>query len=660
VNHLSTDATIDPHAPAPEWTPASATELYGVDRWGEPYHAVSERGTMLVMPEGDPARAIDLHEVVRTLADRGVQTPILLRFPDLLRERVRHLRAAFDRAIESEGYDGRFLGVYPIKVNQERHVVETLRDAAAQTGFGLEAGSKPELLAVLGLTAEHHDMPIVCNGFKDEDYAEVVILATKLGRRIYPVIEKYSELELLVELAEKHDVRPLLGVRAKLASGGIGRWERSAGSRSKFGLFMSELVNAIDYLRERDMLDCLRLVHCHLGSQLCDIRMLKNGITELTHVYCELRRLGAGLDVIDVGGGLAVDYDGTRSSADSSMNYSLDEYAQDIVYRVRTACDEAGQPHPTIVSESGRAMTAHGSVLVIDVPEVARFEADVVPTRADIEADDAGEPPSPIADLLDALERVRSDANLLSVYHDATAARDEMQQLFTLGYVTLPQRAAGERLFWEIGRTLLEEARRRGESHEELDALAHQLCDHYICNMSVFQSLPDAWAIDQVFPIVPLHRLNERPTRTCVLHDVTCDSDGKIERFVTGEGVSPVLPVHPIREGERYTLGVFMVGAYQEILGDLHNLFGDQHAAHVRLDAHGRVRVDTIVEGDTVRDVMQYVQMDPQRLLEAMESDAERAVDDGLITTDEASMIRTRVRRALDEYTYLRTKSALG
>ena len=639
------------------WSLAHAERLYGVDAWGAPYHRISDRGTVEILPDADPARAIDLDEVVRMLEARGIGTPVLLRFPDLVRHRVRHLREAFDRAIETEGYKGSFGGVYPVKVNQERHVIETVRDAAAEFGFGLEAGSKPELLAVLGMTGDHPEMPIVCNGFKDDEYAELVILSTKMGRTIYPVVEKYSELGRLLRQAEKYGVRPTLGVRAKLASPGIGRWESSGGPRSKFGLFMSEIVDMVETLAERAMLDCLKLVHCHLGSQLCDIRMLKAGITELTHVYCELKRLGAGVEILDVGGGLAVDYDGTRSNADTSMNYSIDEYALDVVYRVRTACDEAGVEHPRLMTESGRAMTAHASVLVVDVPEVARFEADRAPTPAEIERVDGEEIPSPIADLFDALERVRSDRNLLGVYHDAIAARDQLQQLFGLGYVTLPQRASGEKLFWSVGRAILDEAQTRGESHEELDALGETLCDHYICNFSLFQSLPDSWAIGQVFPIMPIARLDEEPTRSCILHDVTCDSDGKIDRFVTGEGLSPVLPVHPLREGERYRLGVFMVGAYQEILGDLHNLFGDQHAAHVRRDQQGRLRIDTVVEGDTVKEVLEYVQIEPSRLMESMERDAERAVDEDLISEDEASRIRKRFRAAFSEYTYLRTES---
>ncbi|GAB4515461.1 MAG: biosynthetic arginine decarboxylase [Phycisphaerales bacterium] len=650
----STSTAEQPRTP---WTTQDSARLYGVDAWGEPYHRVSERGTMQILPDADPARAIDLHEVVNMLEHRGIETPILLRFPDLIRHRVGHLRRAFDKAIETEAYRGAFGGVYPVKVNQERHVIETVRDAAAEFGFGLEAGSKPELLAVLGMTGDNPDMPIVCNGFKDDEYAELVVLSTKMGRTIYPVVEKYSELGRLLRQAERYGVRPNLGVRAKLASPGIGRWESSGGPRSKFGLFMSEIVDMVSVLRERGMLDCLKLVHCHLGSQLCDIRMLKSGVTELTHIYCELKRLGCGVEILDVGGGLAVDYDGTRSNAETSMNYSIDEYALDVVYRVRTACDEAGVDHPHLMTESGRAMTAHGSVLVVDVPEVARFEADEIPTPESIELVGDEEMPAPIADLFDALNRVERDTNLLGVYHDATAARDQLQQLFGLGYVTLPQRASGERLFWTIGRAVLNEARKRGEEHEELDTLRELLCDHYICNFSLFQSLPDSWAIDQVFPIVPLSRLDEEPTRSCILHDVTCDSDGKVDRFVTGEGVSPVLPAHPLRAGERYTLGVFMVGAYQEILGDLHNLFGDQHAAHVRLDAQGRLRIDTVVEGDTVREVLEYVQIDPARLIESMERDAERAVDADLISEEEASRFRKRFRDAFGEYTYLRSEA---
>ncbi len=640
----------------PAWSVGDAQRRYGVDAWGDEHFRVSTRGTIEVLPESDPNRAIDLHEVVQSLARRGVEAPVLIRFPQLIKHRVARIAQAFDRAITNEGYAARYEGVYPIKVNQQRHIVEEVRDAARQHGMGLEAGSKPELMAVLGMTAGMSTMPIVCNGFKDADYAELVVLAAKLGRRIYPVVEKFSELERLIEQAERHDVRPWFGVRAKLSAPGTGRWKASGGERSKFGLFTHEMIEAVELLAQHGMADRLALLHSHLGSQICDIRHFKNAVTELAHLYCEMRRLGAGLTILDVGGGLAVDYDGSRSSAESSMNYSLDEYALDIVHRVRSVCDEARQPHPTLMSESGRALTAYGSVLVTDVPECARFEPGEPLGEEAIEKDDDGGLPQPILDLLDAQARARSDENLQSVYHDASAARDEMLGLFSLGYVSLPQRAAGERVFWSVGRAVLDEAHRRGESHEEFEALAQHLCDQYICNMSVFQSLPDAWAIGQVFPIAPIHRLDEEPSRSAILHDITCDSDGKLEAYVVDGGIAPVLPVHPLRAGERYYLGVFLVGAYQEILGDLHNLFGDSHAAHVRLDEAGRVRIDTIVEGDTVREVLGYVQIGAGNLCEAMERDAERAVDDERITIEEAAAIRRHYRDGMSAYTYLRSE----
>jgi arginine decarboxylase len=656
---MTTGMTDQQHAEAiteqQEWSVEDASDLYGVEAWSNGYFGVSERGTMLVYPDADPGRSIDLHEVAKLLERRGVDMPVLVRFPALLHRRAEELRAAFDAAIKAEDYTGGFACVYPIKVNQQRHIVEVVRDAAARQGFGLEAGSKPELMAVLGVTADHPEMPIICNGFKDADFVELIILASKLGRRIIPVVEKLTELEHIIDQAERHNVRPTIGVRVKLSSPGIGKWASSVGTKSKFGLNISDLLDAVEVLAERDMADCLKLLHCHLGSQICDIRHMKNALSELTHIYCELVRLGAGMETLDIGGGLAVDYDGTRSNAESSMNYTLSEYALDVVYRIRSSCDEAGVKHPNIVTESGRAMLAYSSALLFDVAETTSpdWRGDV--QQSEIEKDDNGELPQPILDLLDARSRVGTpNQNALSILHDAAAARDEMLVLFGHGYVTLPQRAAAERLFWSIGRSLLRYAAGVEDENEEFAALADQLSDLYICNMSVFQSMPDAWAIDQVFPIVPIQRLDEEPDRLAVLHDITCDSDGKVNRYVCGDGIRKSLPVHAVRPGERYILGAFLVGAYQEILGDLHNLFGDNHAVSVRLDEKGRTRVDTFVEGDTVREVLQYVQMDPERLCEAMERDAERAADDGALTPEEAAAVRNHFRVGMNAYTYLR------
>ncbi len=638
------------------WSPEDAARLYGIADWGKGYFGVSSQGHMLVHPERDATRAIDLAELVRGLADQGVSTPVLLRFDDILADRLREIRAAFDTAAEQEGFNGGYSCVYPIKVNQQRHVVEKIRDIGADLGFGLEAGSKPELLAVLGMTTDHPDMPIVCNGFKDREFLETVVLAHKLGRRIYPVVEKFSELERLLDIADRYDVRPTIGVRAKLSSRGAGRWEASGGARSKFGLFIYEVLAALRLLESRGMADCLKLVHFHLGSQISDIRALKNAITELAHIYCELHRLGAGVECIDVGGGLGVDYDGSQTAYDSSVNYSIAEYAADVVYRVKSVCDERHVPHPLIISESGRAMVSYSSVLVFDVLGVSRFDA--LPAPDELEAaqaalsSDEEEVPQPIVDLLTTRENL-TDRNLLESYHDAMQARDEAMSLFSLGYLTLPMRAVAERLFWSIGRQILERSASMERYPEEFEQLPAILSDHYFCNLSIFQSMPDSWAIDQLFPIAPIHRLDEEPTRRAVLADITCDSDGKIDRFVDRRDVKRTLELHAPREGQPYYLGAFLLGAYQEILGDLHNLLGDTHAVHVSLGEDSKPEISEIVEGDTVREVLSYVQIDHAQLRTDMRRSVDGAVRAGRLDSSEAEALMTFFEAGLDGYTYL-------
>lgn len=651
--------SVQQHAPAvptelvSEWTTGDAASLYGLAGWAKDYFAINDLGHLEVRPEKDAARAVDLHQLVEGLADRGLHTPVLLRFSDLVRHRMHDMRNAFKHAIDEESYNGRYSCIFPVKVNQQATVLQEIRDVGGELGFGLEAGSKPELLAVLGMTGDHPDMPIVCNGFKDGEFIELIMLATKLGRRIYTVVEKYSELELIVRHAERYGVRPWVGVRAKLSAPGIGRWEGSAGVKSKFGLTTSELLRALDYLKLHAMQDCLCLLHFHMGSQVCDIRHLKNALTELAHIYAELRRLGAGLTMIDVGGGLGVDYDGTASAAESSTNYSINEYAADVVYRIKAVCDDAGVPHPDILSESGRALVAYSSVLIFDVLGASCADDASPPTSAaELMESPKDEVPQPVLDLFDAQERL-APSTMLEVYHDAMQARSELLSLFGLGYVSLPMRAAAERLFWSISRRLLDMARRQDEWPAELDPMRALLCDHYVCNMSVFQSIPDSWAIDQVFPICPIHRLDERPMREAVLHDVTCDSDGKIDRFVGDGEMTSSLPVHALRDGERYYLGVFLVGAYQEILGDLHNLFGDTHAVHVSLDASGRPRIDEIVEGDSVNAALSYVGIDSQQLRRSMRRDVERAVLDGRLTAGESGTLMRFYEGSLSGYTYL-------
>ncbi|MBX3403191.1 MAG: biosynthetic arginine decarboxylase [Phycisphaeraceae bacterium] len=648
------------------WTHEDALRLYGMSDWGKGYFGVNARGHVTVMPSKNPAEQIDLFDLVKGLEDRGVYTPVLLRFSGVLEHRLREIRGAFDKAIADHNYQGGYSCVYPIKVNQQRHICEEIAKLGRELRFGLEAGSKPELLAVLALTEGQDDMPIVCNGFKDDEFIETVILATKLGRNIIPVVEKFSELELIVKHAERYNVRPRIGIRVKLGSRGAGRWESSAGARSKFGLFVTEVLEALEYLKARGMADCLNLLHCHVGSQLYDIRHLKNAVNELTHVYTELVRLGAGMKMLDIGGGMGVDYDGSQSAWNSSINYTVDEYAADVVHRIKTVCDDAGVPHPTIFSESGRAMVAYGSVLVLNVLGKSSFNAEPEMSRIKTDLAAEKEPPQPVLDLIDAYERI-NDRNLLEAYHDALQARDEAMSLFSLGYMSLPMRAASERLFWSVGRKVLDMCAKRGELPEEIEHLPETLSDIYFCNFSLFQSMPDSWAIDQLFPICPIHRLDEEPTRRGIMADITCDSDGKVDNFVDKRLEKKALELHELKAGEPYYLGVFLLGAYQEILGDLHNLLGDTHAVHVSYRAPGPGEnghgangaapetwsIDEVIEGDTVKEVLSYVQYDDEDMRRAMRREVERSIKANRLTPAEGKSFLAFYERGLDGYTYL-------
>ena len=647
-----------------KWTTEDSSRLYGVPDWGKGYVGVNPAGHAVVMPHKTNERQIDLYDVVQGLRERGIHTPVLLRFNDLLDHRLHEIRKAFDDAMTDQQYTGGYCCVYPIKVNQQRHVCEQVASACVNLNFGLEAGSKPELLAVLGLSAAAggpgvNGMPIICNGFKDSEFIETVILATKLGRNIIPVVEKFSELELIVKHAKTYGVRPKIGLRVKLSARGAGRWEQSAGVRSKFGLFISEVIKAVEYLKANNMLDCLNLLHCHVGSQLYDIRVLKNAINELTHIYTELHRLGAGLTMLDIGGGMGVDYDGSQSAWSSSINYSVNEYAADVVYRIKSVCDTAGVPHPMIVTESGRAMVAYSSILVMDVLGTSRFESnpDVAAIEALIKSE--SEPPQPALDLLETFRNM-TDRNLVECYHDATQARDEVMSLFSLGYMSLPMRAAAEQLFWAIGHKLLERSAKRGELPEEFEELPETLSDIYFCNFSLFQSMPDSWAIDQLFPIMPIHRLTEEPLRRGVLADITCDSDGKIDHFVDKRIDKKSLELHDVKdlpgEGagvEPYYLGVFLLGAYQEILGDLHNLLGDTHAVHLSWDAQEGWDIEEVIEGDTVEEVLQYVQYDIADMKRAMRQDVEAACRQQRLTFAEGKSLLKFYDDGLEGYTYL-------
>ena len=642
-----------PHSTEPLSHERRHADHYGLASWGQGYFAQTDRGTIAVRPTQDPSREIDLHELVESLSQRDVRTPVVIRFSDMLRHRLDAIAGAFERAIAEEGYENRYVGIYPIKVNQQRVVCEEIRDHAVATGgYGLEAGSKAELLAVLGVTSESPDLPIVCNGFKDAEFIETIILAAKLGRPIVPVVERFSDLELLIEFAERHNVRPTIGVRIKPQTPGSGKWEKTSGSRSKFGLFASGLMDAMALLDEHGMADCLTMVHFHVGSQVSDIQRFKANLSELASVYAELVRLGAGLDTIDIGGGLGLDYDGSHSTGASSTNYTLDEYASDVVARIKSVCDAAGVAHPRIFSESGRAMVGFSSVLVFDVVGKGRTPSDPDPAEVRAllaqESEQRAKPPRPIVELLEAYERFTPE-RASDVYHDAAQARSEATTLFNLGYLSLPARAAGERLYWAIGRRVLDWARQQDEFPEEMEELADQLVEIYFGNVSVFQSLPDAWAIGQVFPVAPIHRLDETPTRRAIVADVTCDSDGEIASFPAGR---THIELHELT-GEPYYLGVFLVGAYQEVLGDLHNLYGDAHVVHVSLDDDGGVTLDEIIDGDRVDEVLSFVRFDAQNLLRAMRLDVDRATKAGQLDADEARELLRFYEQGLRGYTYL-------
>lgn len=638
-------ATTDATQP---WTRDDSAELYRLGLWGRGMFQINRAGHLVVSPSNTIGAGVDLKKLTDELAQRDLTAPLLIRFSDLLQQRLQEIASAFAKAIADHEYEAGYHAVYPIKVNQQRHVVESMLEMGRAYGFGLEAGSKPELLAVMAMV-DDTTTPIICNGFKDRQFIEAVILATKLGKNIIPVIEKFSELKLIIEFAKKHNVRPQIGVRVKLASRGTGRWEHSAGERSKFGLFVSEVLDLVDRLREEGMLDCLTLLHCHVGSQLNDIRKVKAVVTEFARVYAELHRLGAKAKYVDVGGGLGVDYDGSGSAQEGSVNYSLQEYANDIIYHMQTVCDATETPHPTIISESGRAMAAHHSVLIFDVLGWSGFDRfDLPESFSDEELDEMPEPVRTLCESYTAL----NEKNYSECYHDAQLAREQTLSLFNLGYCTIEHRGLAERLFFSIGSRVLRYVRVVESPPEEFSNLEAMLSDIYFCNCSIFQSLPDHWAIDQCFPIMPIHRLNEEPTCRGILADITCDSDGKIDKFIGDGEVEATLPLHPYT-GAPYYLGAFLVGAYQETLGDLHNLFGDTNAVHVRIGPGGEVEIEEVVEGDTVREVLSYVQFNPDELRRTFTQSVEKAVREQRLTLDEARTLRRFYEKGLAGSTYL-------
>jgi len=631
------------HDVGERWTTADSTELYEIARWGQGYFTIGDNGQVKVHPTKDASRSIDLKQLVDDLQRRGISLPTLIRFRDVLQHRIQDIHDAFQSAIAQHEYSGRYICVYPIKVNQQRQVVEEVLAFGRQFQFGLEAGSKPELLVVAALA--DNDTPIICNGFKDAEFIEMAMLAQKIGRRIIPVVEKYTELPLILEYAEKVGVRPTIGMRVKLAARGSGRWQSSGGYKSKFGLTVGEILRGLRELKARGMEDCFQLLHFHLGSQIPDIRIVKGALNEAARVYVELVKAGAGLQYMDVGGGLGVDYDGSQTNFESSVNYTMQEYANDVVYHLQTVCDEAKVPHPTIVSESGRAIVAHHSLLVFNVLDVSGLGDQDVPKVATPDME------QPLIDLIETHDGL-TNRNALESYHDAQQALDMAMNLFSGGYLPLEQRSLAENLYWAVCQKLQKLVQMMDEVPEDLQNLDEALSDIFFCNFSLFQSIPDSWAIKQLFPVMPIHRLNERPAQYAVLGDITCDSDGKLDQFIDRRDVKRTLPLHTYT-GEPYYLGVFLVGAYQEILGDLHNLLGDTHAVHVSLDSDGAVVLDTVIKGDTVREVLDYVEFDADLLVTKLRSDVEAAVRSGRLDYEESGRLLRFYEDGLDGYTYL-------
>lgn len=638
--------TPDPEA----WTTQKSTAEYGIDRWGAPYFSISPKGTVQVWPNHNDDSVVDLKELVDQLTDRGIQLPVLVRFNGILRDRLHFMDDCFASAIKAYEYQNRYRCVFPIKVNQQREVVQQIARESHALGFGIEAGSKPELLAAVSMS--HPDVPIICNGFKDEEFIRLAMMAHRFGRTVLPVIEKASELDMVLKIAAEVGVRPRFGMRVKLATRGSGRWQASGGYRSKFGLTVAEILSALDRLVEAGLADCFQLLHFHVGSQIGNIRHLKSAILESARIYVDLKRRGAALEYLDVGGGLGVDYDGSKSDTQSSMNYSVQEYANDVVSHVQTVCDEAGVPHPQLLSESGRAIAAQHSVLVMETLGMTTQgdpPNDDVVLHVGIPLDESYE--QPVHDLKIAHDSL-TIANAVESFHDAQVALDLCMNLFSGGYLPLEQRVAAENLYFSLCRRIRDFSETTEFPPKDWKSLESLLSDIYFVNFSLFQSMPDAWAIEQLFPIMPIHRLDEAPTRNAVLGDITCDSDGKVESFVGQDGHQKTLRLHALRKDEPYQIAVFLVGAYQEILGDLHNLFGDTHAVHVEIN-HGQIKIGTVVKGDTLSEVLSYVQYDDRELIESLQAQVEDALTRGFVNHSQVGETMKAYENALKGYTYL-------
>jgi arginine decarboxylase len=634
--------------PMRKWRIEDSAELYNINGWGLKYFSINEKGHVVVTPR-EGYTSVDLKDVIDELQVRDISAPLLLRFPDILDNRVEKISRCFKQAAKEYNYTADNFIIYPIKVNQIREVVEEIVSHGKKFNIGLEAGSKPELHAVLA-TNIADDALIICNGYKDKDYVELALMAQKMGRRIYLVVEKLNELTIIADVAKRLKISPNIGIRIKLSSAGSGKWEESGGDVSKFGLNSSELLSALEFLNRNKLTECLKLIHFHIGSQITKIRRIKNALREATQFYVQLTRMGFEIDFVDIGGGLGVDYDGTRSSAsESSMNYSIQEYANDSVSALVDACEKNEIKQPNIITESGRSLTAHHSVLIFDT--LAATSLPQWDEKEEISADDH-ELARELYQIWDKLSQPR----LFESWHDALQIREEALDLFSLGLLDLRTRSQIEKLFWSIAREVGDMAMAMKHAPDELRKIAKMLPDKYFCNFSLFQSLPDSWAIDQVFPIMPICRLDEKPTHTATIQDITCDSDGKITNFISFHGTSNSLPVHALREKEPYYLGVFLVGAYQEILGDMHNLFGDTNAVHISV-YKDRYEIDQVIYGETVDEVLDYVQYSPKRLVRNVETWVTSSMKSGRISPEEGRDFLNKYRSGLYGYTYLEKDS---
>ncbi|MFH0907675.1 MAG: biosynthetic arginine decarboxylase [bacterium] len=627
------------------WTIDNSAELYNVRNWGLGYFDISDKGEVVVKPHGKGSEvSVSMVAIVEGLKARGINMPVLLRFGDILAARIAKLNDCFLNAITDADYKGQYRGVYPVKVNQQQQVIEDVVACGREFHYGLECGSKAELITALAYNSDP-DSLVVCNGYKDEEFIDLALYALKMGMQTILVIEMPSEVGLILARAERMGVKPRLGVRAKLATRAGGHWDESGGDRSQFGLSASQIIDLVDLLRKENRLDCLEMLHYHLGSQIPNIRSIRAGITEAGRMYVDLCREGARMGLLNVGGGLAVDYDGSHSNFASSANYTMDEYAADIVEGIMQLTNGAGVPHPSIVSESGRAVVAHHSVLLFDIFDVSRFEPYALPEQLPTGSHET------LQRLLD-VNNLLTAKNIQECYNDAVFYRDEIRSLFNQGAVTLRERGLAERIFWHIVIRIAQESREKKYIPDELEDLDAVLSDVYFGNFSVFQSLPDSWAIEQLFPIMPIHRLTERPGRNAVLADITCDCDGKIDRFIDLRDVKRTLPLHDVNGAGDYYLGVFLVGAYQETLGDLHNLLGDTNVVSVRISANGQVEYAKEIAGDTVADVLSYVEYDPQVMVDQVRKFAEQAVRAGRITAEERREIMAAYEVGLRGYTY--------